>query len=119
MSGKSKTSQQCAEVLWRLYLANVANLYTRELAARKKVKKRRVKTSVCMQDDASPPRKSVKDIFIDLLLPELMTENVKGRTQAKTKFNRWIQHGKRWAKLIRRYGSGILLLIPPDLTNNM
>lgn len=64
------------------------------------------------------PRRSVYDIFVDFLLPELLKEDIETREKAKTRFDNWIQYGKRWAKLIERFGSGILLLIPQDLTND-
>lgn len=109
----SRTSLQFAEVPRRLYLADVANLYEQESAAAKKKKE----TGKKMRGSA--PRKSVKDIFVELLLSELITEPINGPTGAKARFSQWLQHGKRWAKLIGRYGSGILLLIPLDLTDNM
>ncbi len=64
------------------------------------------------------PRKSVYDTFVDFLLPELRKEQTDTREKAKTRFDNWIQHGKRWVKLIDRFGSGILLLIPQDLTDD-
>jgi hypothetical protein len=89
-----------------------------EKAARKNAKKRRKRNQGRNLDAAHAPRKSVYDIFVDSLLPELLKEDTDTREKAKTRFDNWIQHGKRWAKLIERFGSGILLLIPPDLTND-
>jgi hypothetical protein len=37
-------------------------------------------------------------------------EDIDTNDKAKTRFDIWIQSGKRWAKLVERYGSGILLL---------
>jgi hypothetical protein len=87
-------------------------------AARKSVKKRCKRNRGRNLDTAKSPRKSVYDIFIDFLLPELLQENTETSEKAKTRFDNWLQHGKRWAKLIERFGSGILLLIPQDPTND-
>jgi hypothetical protein len=114
----SKESVQFTEVPWRLYLADIASLYIQELAVPRKERQRRAKMRGNILDTARTSRKSVKEIFIDSLLPELITGDG-NRHQAKTKFDRWIQHGKRWAKLIGGYGVGIMLLIPQDLTDNM
>jgi hypothetical protein len=59
----------------------------------------------------------VYDIFVDFLLPEPLIDT-ETCEKAETRFDNWIQHGKRWAKLIDRFGSGIQLLIPQDLTND-
>ena len=39
-------------------------------------------------------------MFVDFLLPELLKEDGGTREEAKTRFDNWIQHGKRWAKLV-------------------
>ncbi len=52
------------------------------------------------------------DIFVDFLLLELLKEDGNMREEARRRFDNWIQHGKRWAKLVERFGLGILLLIP-------
>ena len=57
------------------------------------------------------------DIFVDFLLPEPLIDT-ETCEKAETRFDNLIQHGKRWAKLIDCFGSGILLLIPRDLTND-
>ena len=49
--------------------------------------------------------------------PELLKEGGDTREEAKRRFDNWIQHGKRWAKVVEYFGSGILLLIPQDLSN--
>ncbi|PVH75156.1 hypothetical protein DL98DRAFT_536828 [Cadophora sp. DSE1049] len=86
-----------------------------EKAARKKAKKR---NRGCNLGTAHTPRKSVYDVFVASLLPELLKEGADTREKAKTRIDNWIQHGKRWAILIEYFGSGILLLIPQDLTND-
>jgi hypothetical protein len=86
-------------------------------AAQKDVKQRQKRNQGRNLDAANTPRKSVYDIFVDFLLPELLKEDGDTREEAKTRFDNWIQHGKRWAKLVERFGSGILLLIPQDLSN--
>jgi hypothetical protein len=87
------------------------------ILSRKDVKQRRKRNRGRNLDAANTPRKSVYDIFVDFLLPELLKEDGDTREEAKTRFDNWIQHGKWWAKLVERFGSGILLLIPQDLSN--
>jgi hypothetical protein len=55
---------------------------------------------------------SVLDEFLDFLLPDLLTEGI----STHDKLNKWLQCGKRWTKLVGRYGSGILLLMPSNIT---
>ncbi len=98
-------------------MANIIGFYLQEKTARKAVNKRLKRNRGHNLDAAKTPRKSVYDIFVDLLLPEVLKEDGGTREEAKTRFVNWIQHGKRWAKLAERFGSGILLLIPHDLTN--
>jgi hypothetical protein len=118
INGTSKEYKQFAEVPWRLYLANIVSLYIQEKAARKNAKERRKRNRGRNMEAVNAPRRSVYDIFVDFLLPELLKEDIETREKAKTRFDNWIQYGKRWAKLIERFGSGILLLIPQDLTND-
>jgi len=99
-----------------LYLANIASLYKREKAARKKERRKRNRGR--NPEAANTPRKSVYDIFVDFLLSELHKKNDGMREEANRRFDNWLQHGKRWAKLIEYFGSGILLLIPHDLSND-
>ena len=105
-----------AQVPWRLYLANIGNLYLQEKAARKTRKRaRRNRRSL----DAVTIRKaSVLDEFLDFLLPDLLTKGINTRDKAKNKLNKLLQCGKRWTKLVGRYGSGILLLIPSNITHD-
>jgi hypothetical protein len=118
IKGASKENKEFAEVPWRLHLANISSLYLLERASRKNTKERRKRNRGRNRDAANTPRKSVFDVFVDSLLPELLKEDTDTREEAKTRFNNWIQHGKRWAKLIEHFGSGILLLIPQDLSND-
>jgi hypothetical protein len=104
-----------ARVPWRLYLANISNLYLQEKAARKT--KKRVRRNRRRQDTTSMRQASVLDEFVDFLLAELQTESINTPTKAKNKLKKLMQYGKRWAKVVERYGSGILLLIPYDLTD--
>ena len=90
----------------------------REKAAQKNTKERRKRNRGRNPDTTNTPRRSVYDIFVEFLLLELLTEDTDTRAKAKTRFDNWIQHGKRWAKLVERFGTGILLLIPQDLTND-
>jgi hypothetical protein len=116
INGASKEYKKFVEVPWRLYLANVSSLYIREKATRKKEKRKRNRGRNL--DAANSPRKSVYEIFVDFLLPELQKKDGDVREEANRRFDNWIQHGKRWAKLIECFGCGILLLIPHDLSND-
>jgi hypothetical protein len=118
IKGTLKEYKQFAEVPWRLYLANIISLYMQKKAARKNAKKRRKRNRRRNLNAANTPRKSVYDIFVDFLLPELLKKDGDTHEEAKRRFDNWIQHGKRWAKLVERFGSGILLLIPQDLSND-
>ncbi len=115
--GTLKKHKQLANVPWRLYLANIIGFYLQVKAARKDVKQRRKRNRGRNLDAANTPRKSVYDIFVDFLLPELLKEDGDMREEARRRFDNWIQHGKRWAKLVECFGLGILLLIPQDLSN--
>jgi hypothetical protein len=57
----------------------------------------------------------LNDIFVDFFLPQLLKKEGDTRTEAKRRFENWIQRGKQWAKFIERFGNGILLLMPQDL----
>lgn len=105
-----------APVPWRLYLANVSDLYQKEKEARKTRKlARRNRRDRCT---AKVRRASVLDEFVDFLGPELESEGVNTRHKFRNKLHTLIQCGKRWAKLIERYGTGILLLIPSSITDD-
>ena len=115
MKGVSKKPKLLAQVLWRLYLAIITSLYLQEKDARKR--RKRVRRNRRGVDTASTCQTSLIDTFVDLLLPVLQTGSIDTREKAETRFGNWIQYGKRWAKPVGRYGSGILLLWPRGLTN--
>jgi hypothetical protein len=48
-------------------------------------------------------------LFVEKLLSLLQTGNTITRQAAEAKLDRWLQLGKRWAKLVRAYGPAILL----------
>jgi hypothetical protein len=89
-----------------------------ERAGQKSAKERRKRNRGRNQDTTNTPRRLVRDTFVDCLLPELLKEEGDTRKEATTRFENWLQHRKRWTKLVERYGSGILLLLPRDLTND-
>ena len=110
--------KQLAKIPWRLYLANIAGLYQREQAAREAVNKRRKRYRGRNVDTTKISRKSVFDSFVDFHLPELRQQDTDTYETAKTRFEKWMQHGKRWATLVDRFSAGILLLMPQDLSDN-
>lgn len=118
INGISTEYKQYAVVLWRLYLANIISLYTQEKAKRTNTKSRRKRGRHCSSNAAHTSQISVYNLFVDSLFSDLLKKNTDTRKEAKTRFDSWIQHGKRWAKLTEQFGSGILLLIPQDLSNN-
>jgi hypothetical protein len=105
-----------AQAPWRLYLANVSDLYRQEKEARKI--RKQVRRNRRDPDTANVPQASVVDEFVDFLGPELETGNMDTRKKAKIKLKRLIQCGKRWATLVGRYGTGILLLLPSSITDD-
>ena len=104
-----------AQVPWRLYLADISNLYLQEKAARQT--RKRVRRDRRSRGTAIMRQASVLDEFVNFLLVELQTGCVDTANKAKNKLKKMMQYGKRWAKVVNRYGSGILLLIPHHLTN--
>lgn len=109
-----------AQVPWRLYLANVSNLYLEEKEARKEARKNRKRARKNRRQPATANvrQASVLDEFVDCLSPELESESIHTRNQAKSKFLNLMQCGERWHKLVERYGTGILLLIPSSITDD-
>jgi hypothetical protein len=62
--------------------------------------------------------------FIDLLFPNAIDSSKKGPTErgwtrraAGQKIRNWRKAGKPWAHMVKRFGKGILLLLPQDLTD--
>ena len=69
-------------------------------------------------DTANVRQASVLDEFVDFLRLELETGSINTRRKVKTKVKKLIQRGKRWARLVGRYGTGILLLVPASITDD-
>jgi hypothetical protein len=115
VSNKHKLLSQAP---WRLYLANVSHLYLQEKEAQKERNARKIVRTNRRIPNTTKTRASVFDTFVDYLLPVLQTGSVDTRKNAKTRFDKWLQHGKRWATLIDSYGPAILLLTPYGLTND-
>ena len=63
-------------------------------------------------------KRSVKDIFVDFLLPYL-PKGKSTRQSAKRSFENWLALGRICAKLVESFGASIFLLIPRDLSNEM
>ena len=65
------------------------------------------------------------DRFVNGLFPETMTykgehisqEKKEKRRVAKLKFERWIRCGEPWARMVQRFGYGIILRVPHKLSN--
>jgi hypothetical protein len=65
------------------------------------------------------------DRFENGLFPETMTykgehisqEKKEKRHAAKKKFERRIRLGEPWARMVQRFGYGIILLVPHNLSN--
>jgi len=60
-------------------------------------------------------RAEVKDRFIDLVFCESTRE--RDRKKDSTRVNNWQKAGRPWFELIHRFGTGILLLVPEEVTN--
>jgi hypothetical protein len=106
--------QLLSQVPWRLFLANVASLYLKETD---EGTRKRVRRDSWDLNTTEKRRPTVFATFVDYLLPVLRTDRTVTRQAAERKFDRWVQYGKRWAKLVQPYGPAILLLIPYGLTN--
>jgi len=107
--------QLLSQVPWRLFLANVYILYEQEREARQT--RKRVRKDRWRPKTPSARQATVLVLFVDNLLPVLLTGITITRQEAEAKFERWLPLGKRWAKLVQAYGPAILLLIPYSLTN--
>jgi hypothetical protein len=70
-------------------------------------------------------RLSPTDRFVNVFFPETMMykgkhisqEKKEERYAAKEKFERWIRLGEPLARMVQRFGYGILLLLPDTLSN--
>jgi hypothetical protein len=61
--------------------------------------------------------RSLNDIFVHSFLPHLLEKPSNTRKKAKKRFENWLRLGTPCAKLVESFGSGILLLLPRDLSN--
>ncbi|KAH8663692.1 hypothetical protein BGZ60DRAFT_73790 [Tricladium varicosporioides] len=100
----------------RLYLANIYSLYNQETITRKQNPRQRKRKRRTATSDHKAGHKSLNDIFIDFLLPQLQKED-STRQNAKKRFENWMALGRICAKLVGHFGEAILLLPPPDLWN--
>lgn len=110
---KSRSVKQFATALERFHIAEVVSLYAEATAQ----KRHAGRTS----------QGSLVDQFASILFPDTIQDSrmkVRGKTKQKTKrnplkmrFDSYMKKAKPWARLVERYGGGILLLIPEDLTN--
>ncbi|CZR50576.1 uncharacterized protein PAC_00450 [Phialocephala subalpina] len=102
----------------RLYLANIYSLYNQETMTRRqnpRQRKRKRKRQTA-NGGRKAANRSLKDIFVDFLLPQLQREGGT-RQNAKKRFENWMALGRICAKLAEHFGEAILLLLPPDLSN--
>jgi hypothetical protein len=102
----------------RLYLANIYSLYNQETITRRqnprqRKRKRKKRTA---DNGRKAANRSLNDLFIDFLLPQLQKEDGT-RRNAKKRFENWMALGRICAKLVEHFGEAILLLLPPDLSN--
>jgi hypothetical protein len=112
-----KVSSRIAQVSERLHLADLIGRFIKERDAWKTAPKKRRKPNEI--------RLSLRDRFVNGLFPETMTckgehisqEKEEKQHAAKAKFEQWIRLGEPWARLVQRFGYGILLLVPHDLSN--
>ena len=98
----------------RLYLANIHTLYKQETEIRRQLPRQRNRRKGI--NGIKIAKKSVNDIFVDLLLPHLQKGN-STRQDVKKRFENWMALGRMCAKLVDFFGAGIFLLIPRDLSN--
>lgn len=106
-----------AEVPRRLYLAKIAGLYIKEILARRQNPPQRKRRRTNRDDGWDASNRSLRNIFVDFLLPQLQLQG-DTRLEATTRFGNWVRLGRTCAKLIESFGVGILLLLPRDLWND-
>ena len=105
------------QVSERLHLAALIGRFIEERDAWKTAPKKRRKLNEI--------RLSPIDRFVNVLFPETMhykgehisQEKKELRCVAKAKFERWIRCGEPWARMVQRFGYGIILQVPHELTN--
>jgi hypothetical protein len=101
-----------------------------QVATKQAVKKRRRNRNSRIGPPARKARiaTSVQNRFVDLLFPEtantgesLTTEDKARwelqRKSAVQKIQNWRKCGKPWSMLIKRFGQGILLMLPKDISD--
>ncbi len=106
-----------AQVSERLHLAALIGRFIEERDAWKTAPKKRRKPNEI--------RLSPIDRFVNVLFPETMQykgehisqEKKEKRRVAKAKFERWIRCGEPWARMVQRFGYGIILRVPHKLSN--
>ena len=98
----------------RLYLARIYTLYKQETEIRRQLPRQRNRRKVI--NGIKMAKKSVNDIFVDLLLPYLQKGN-STRQEIKKRFENWMAFGRMCAKLKDFFGAGIFFLISRDLSN--
>ena len=126
-----KTSRIFVRVSKRVYLVELTARYMEENEAKKAVPKKR--------RDRELPRLSPMDRFTDLLFPETIkfkskqaskkrkqVSKKKGkqvsqkgcpREAAKRTLEYWIRLGEPLVRMVQRFGHGIMLLLPENLTD--
>jgi hypothetical protein len=120
-----KNMKIVARVFKRVYLAELARKYEEETKARKAEPKTRSKENL--------PVLSVKNRYTNVLFPETITcegkqqskkkgkqlskEEIDPREKAKGKLEYWLKLGRFLAMIAKRYGIGIILLLPKKLTD--
>jgi hypothetical protein len=96
--------------------APIYSLYNQETITRRQNPRQRKRKRQTANGGRKAANRSSKDIFVDFLLPQLQRED-DTRQNAKKRFENWIALGKICAKLAEHFGEAILLLLPPDLSN--
>jgi hypothetical protein len=114
---RGTSNKQFPEVPRRLFLANIAGLYLQETLARREGirRKKRYKTKKDANKEAT--NRSLNNIFVDIFLLQLLQKEGDIRKEGKRRFENWLRLGTPCAKLVESFGSGILLLLPRDLSN--
>lgn len=114
---RGTSNEQFPEVPRRLFLANIAGLYLQETSARREGACRKKRRKTKKDADQEATNRSLNDIFVDIFLPQLRQKEGDTRKEGKRRFENWLRLGTPCAKLVESFGSGILLLLPRDLSN--
>jgi hypothetical protein len=109
-----QTAASVSQLRKRVHLSELIGRYIKETKARGD-ESRSIKRKLV-------GRPSVHDRFVDILFPETVEWKNKDmqnnpREKAKTTFKYWIQLGEPLAKMAQRFGVGILLRLPTNLTD--